>query len=131
MKHFALLIALIPASAMAEQPMTATAFDTYATGKTITYGPIDGDIYGQEQYLPNRRVIWQPIGGDCVTGVWFESKGNICFRYNNNPQAKCWQFYEHPDGLRATFMNRPGTDNLYQLNTTPDPILCPGPPLSS
>ena len=58
----AALLALAPVVAGAESPlpapMTAAEFDAYATGKTLTYSQY-GEIYGTEEYLPNRRVRWQ------------------------------------------------------------------------
>ncbi len=50
------LIAATPALA-ADAPMTAAEFEAYATGKTLTYA-VGGEVYGAEQYLPGRRVLW-------------------------------------------------------------------------
>ena len=51
-------------------------------GQTITFGRVGEAPYGIEQYQENRRVFWQFIGGECMNGDWYESKGNICFRYD-------------------------------------------------
>src|SRR5690606_20167157 len=55
------------APATSGTPMTAEEFDSYATGKTLTYSQY-GQIFGTEEYLPNRRVRWQVTGDLCQYG---------------------------------------------------------------
>ena len=125
------LLAILASPASAEKAMNAQAFDAYTLGKTITFGHVGEAPYGIEQYQENRRVVWQFIGGECMNGVWYESKGNICIRYDYDDEAKCWKFYDEPNGLRAEFMNRPDASALYQAQDSEDTLYCPGPDLSS
>ncbi len=127
MKFFALLLFATPA--MAQDPMTAAEFDAYTKGKTLTFGRAGTQAYGIEQYQDNRRVVWSFLDGECSNGVWYESKGSICFRYDFDPEPKCWQFYDDPDGLRAVFMNMPDTSVLYEAEDSDEPLICPGPNL--
>ena len=127
MKHLFLLLLGTPA--MAQDPMNAAEFDAYTKGKTLTFGVAGDPSYGVEQYFENRRVIWSFLDGDCNNGVWYESKGSICFRYDFDPVPKCWQFFDEPDGLRAVFMNRPDMSVLYEAQDSTEPLICPGPNL--
>tara|TARA_R110002167_G_scaffold366284_2_gene594337 strand:+ start:70282 stop:70731 length:450 start_codon:yes stop_codon:yes gene_type:complete len=111
--------------------MTAAEFDAYTAGKTLTFGSVGNPAYGVEQYQPNRRVVWSFLDGECSNGVWYESKGSICFRYDSDPEPKCWKFYDEPDGLRAVFMNRPDTSALFEARDSREPLICPGPNLGS
>lgn len=124
-----MLLAASPLSA--EKAMNAAAFDAYTAGKTITFGRTGEPAYGVEQYQPNRRVVWQFIGGDCSNGVWYESKVSICFRYDFYPESKCWKFYDDPKGLRAEFVNRPESGVFYQAQDSQETLSCPGPDLGS
>ncbi len=127
MKYLALILLATPA--MAQDAMNAAEFDAYTKGKTLTFGRADDDAYGIEQYQENRRVIWSFLDGECSNGVWYESKGSICFRYDFDPEPKCWKFYDDPNGLRAVFMNRPDTSVLYEAQDSGEPLVCPGPDL--
>ena len=113
-------------SGLAETPMTATEFEAYATGKTLTYS-VGGEVYGAEQYLPDRRVIWAFKGNTCTDGIWFEKEGLICFAYENEPDTQCWNFYSGPDGLRAEFTGDPAESPLSEVNQTSIPLNCAGP----
>ena len=115
--------------AFADGPMTAAEFEAYTAGKTLTFGAAGNPAYGVEQYQPNRRVVWSFLEGDCSNGVWYESKGNICFRYDFDPEPKCWKFHDDPEGLRAVFMNRPDMSVLYEAQDSGEPLICPGPDL--
>lgn len=127
----ALIFILAASPALAEGPMTAAEFDAYTIGKTLTFGVWGDQAYGVEQYQSGRRVVWSFLDGECSNGVWYESKGSICFRYDFDPEAKCWKFYDEPNGLRAVFMNRPNTSMLYEAQDSGEPLICPGPNLSS
>lgn len=129
--RIAALLIVIAAPLSAEKAMNAATFEAYTAGKTITFGYAGQPAYGLEQYQENRRVVWQFIDGDCMNGVWYESKGSICFRYDNDPEAKCWKFYDEAGGLRAEFMNRPDASALYQAQDSTETLFCPGPDLSS
>ncbi len=124
-----LFLMLLATPALADGPMDAAAFDAYTQGKTLTFGVAGNPAYGVEQYQPNQRVVWSFQDGDCSNGVWYESKGSICFRYDFDPEPKCWKFYDEPSGLRAVFMNRPDTSVLYEAQDSSEPLICPGPDL--
>ncbi len=128
MKYFALLT-LLASPVTAQDAMTAAEFDAYTRGKTLTFGNAGQDAYGVEQYQDNQRVVWSFLDGECSNGVWYESKGSICFRYDFDPEPKCWQFFAEPDGLRAVFMNRPDSSVLYEAQDSQEPLICPGPNL--
>lgn len=117
---------LVPGAARAQAPMTAAEFEAYVTGRTLTFG-IDGAPYGVERYMPGRRVTWSFLDGECQDGIWYEEDGNICFLYEVTPDPQCWQFFRDAEGLRAVFMNEPGTTILYEAQDGPEPLICPGP----
>lgn len=126
-----LIFILMASPVFAEGPMNAAEFDAYTQGKTLTFGVTGDQAYGIEQYQPNRRVVWSFLDGDCSNGVWYESKGSICFRYDHDPEPKCWHFYDEPNGLRAVFTNRPTMSALYEAQDSQEPLICPGPDLNS
>lgn len=122
-------LALISAqgiAAPAETPMTAAEFEAYATGKTLSYamGPT---IWGAEQYLENRQVIWAFDKTDCQYGIWFEDAGNICFVYENDPAPQCWRFFKDSAGLRAELVDDPAGTRLSEVSQSADPLQCKGP----
>lgn len=120
---FTLLLAV---PAQAETPMTAAEFEAYATGKTLSYA--QGDvIWGAEQYLPGRRVIWAYSEDICQYGEWFEDQGNICFVYDTDPTPQCWRFFNTGSGLRAEFVEEGATTSLSEVDQSPQPLSCPGP----
>lgn len=116
-------------SAVAETPMTGAEFDAYATGRTLSFGTIGNPDFGVEQYLPGRDVIWSPSPDICIEGVWFPRGNDICFLYENDPEAKCWQVFPTENGIRAEFTNRPGTTVIFESQDNPKPLTCPGPDL--
>ncbi len=119
-----LICLLLAAPAHAQDPMTAAEFDAYVTGRTITFRTPTNPLFGVERYLPNRRVMWSTFDGTCQYGVWFESKGDICFRYNHDPEHKCWTIYAEPEGLRGVFTTRPGTTVIYEVPERDEPLIC-------
>ena len=132
MRHLTLLLALAAgpalaqdAPALAENAMTAEEFETYVEGRTLTFG-IEGQPYGIERYMPDRRVIWSFVGEDCKQGVWYEEAGHICFAYDGEEAPHCWQFFEEEDGLRAEFTSDPGSTTLYEVRDDDQPLICPG-----
>lgn len=120
-----LIIGLLLATpAVAQEGMSAAEFDAYVTGRTITFRTVTNPTYGVERYLPGRRVMWSTFDGICRYGVWFESKGDICFRYEHDPEHKCWTIYDEPDGLRGVFTTRPDTTVIYEVPDREDPLIC-------
>lgn len=117
MRNALLLIALaLPANA--QQALTASQFETFAEGKTLGYSQAPFPPYGTERYMANRRVIWTTIDGRCTTGIWFDSKDQICFRYDDDPSYKCWDFYADDDHLIGYFEGE--TSVPYQIEPIND-----------
>lgn len=118
------LVLAAPAPALAA--MGAAEFDDYTSGKTFYYGS-GGQAYGAEEYLPDRKVIWTFLDGECQRGEWYESDGLICFVYEIEPEPQCWSFTRAAGGLIARFENDPDQTELYEVRRSREPLLCPGP----
>ncbi|EEW24103.1 hypothetical protein [Rhodobacter ferrooxidans] len=121
----ALLLTALPALAV-ETPLSAQQFEAYATGKTLTYS-LSGEVFGTEQYLPNRRVRWAYTGDICQEGHWYEDADLICFVYDGEPEPQCWQFWQTETGLHARFNNDPEGTELSEVEQTEKPLYCAGP----
>lgn len=121
----ALSLALaLPLSARAEDPLSAEAFDTAVTGRTLTYATPSGP-YGIERYLPGRRVIWGFVGDDtCYEGEWFPQNGAICFTYDTIGQVQCWQFFARDGGLAAEYLGDGSL--LFEMAEDGLPLICGG-----
>lgn len=122
----ALIFAALASPLAAQQALGPEAFERYATGKTLYYGS-EGTVYGAEQYLPNRRVIWAFLGEPCKYGTWYPRGDEICFVYDNEPDAHCWTFFQTASGLRAQFSGDPSGTALVEVDQSADPLACPGP----
>ncbi|MCF1708533.1 hypothetical protein L0V05_06855 [Tabrizicola sp. J26] len=125
-----LVLALIslPALALAESPMTGAEFEAQLTGKTMTYAEA-GQVYGIEQYLPGRQVVWAFSGEECRKGTWYEQGPAICFIYEDNPDPQCWLFFQRADGLKAHFIGDPEGTELSAVDESTQPLSCAGPDL--
>ncbi|MCG6903123.1 MAG: hypothetical protein LJE68_10615 [Rhodobacter sp.] len=122
---FAIALTLMPHAAAAE--MSASDFEAYVTGRTLTYAD-RGVVYGIEEYLPNRRVRWAYLGDQCREGYWYEAGEEICFVYENNPDApQCWQFSQRDGRLSAIFMGAENGRELYEAKNSDEPLVCLGP----
>ena len=121
-----LCLLLLAPALRADPAMTAEEFDAYTTGKTFYYGN-NGVPYGAEEYLDDRRVIWSFLDGECQEGRWYEDNGLICFVYDTNPDPQCWSFRQSGSGLIARFENDPSATELYEVEQSRDPLICPGP----
>jgi hypothetical protein len=121
-----LAAAALAAPALADAPMTADQFESYVTGKTLTFGVSGEAAYGVEQYRANRQVTWSFLDGNCSDGRWYQVGENICFIYDFDPEPQCWQFFKEGGGLRAIFMNVPGTSVLYEAQDGQQPLVCNG-----
>lgn len=110
----------------AETPMTAAEFEAYATGKTLTYS-VGGEVFGTEQYLPDRHVVWAFKGDDCTDGTWYEKAELICFVYTSDGTPQCWTFYRDAAGLRAKFVGDGIESELSVVKQSPAPMACMGP----
>jgi hypothetical protein len=110
----------------AETPMTAAEFEAYATGKTLTYSQF-GQVYGAEQYLPGRRVLWAFTNDECREGLWYEEAGQICFVYEHDATPQCWTFWKDAGGLNARFEGDGPSSQLSEVAQSTEPLLCAGP----
>ena len=133
MHRLLLALAFIPVAALADPPaagpgtpLTASEFESYAAGKTLTYAQ-DGQVWGTEQYLPGRHVLWAFTDQPCQAGVWHAENQAICFEYETEPGQSCWLFYRSPAGLVAQFQGGDATPNLSETAQTTAPMQCPGP----
>jgi hypothetical protein len=122
----AALCLCLAAPAIAETPMTAAEFEAYVLGRTLTYSN-NGAAYGAEQYLPNRKVIWTFLDGDCVEGRWYEREDLICFTYAFEIEPQCWSFWVENGGLAARFENDPAQTALYEISQGDGALRCDGP----
>ncbi len=85
------LLCAAPALA-ADAPLTAGEFEAHATGKTLTYA-LGGEVYGTEQYLPGRRVLWAFKGEECRRGNWYETgRATSASSTNTTAHPHCWRF---------------------------------------
>lgn len=128
MKQLLLILCVcLSTPASANAPMTGEEFDAYTQGKTLFFGS-DGELYGVERYLKNRRVIWSFLDGKCKDGFWYEDNRQICFIYDDNPDSpQCWTFTRSPNGLNAQFENDPEATELYEAEDIDEEMLCYGP----
>jgi hypothetical protein len=123
---FPLFLALaLPA--FAAEPVGVAEFEAFATGKTLSYA-VGGTVYGAEQYLPGRRVVWAFKGQQCRKGFWYEEAGQVCFVYEDEPAAQCWTFSRDGDGLLAGFTGDPEGAEPVRVQEG-DPLTCAGPDL--
>lgn len=114
----------LPPAANADQ-MSAEEFDRYTQGRTLFYGEC-GEAYGVERYLPNRRVIWSFLDGQCREGRWYEDAGQICFIYEDDLGPQCWRFSRGARGLIAQFEDGTGLE-LYEAEDLGEEMVCLGP----
>ncbi|MEH6521055.1 hypothetical protein [Sulfitobacter sp.] len=121
-----ILLALVALPANAQSTMSGEEFDAYTQGKTLYYGS-GNQPYGAEIYLPNRRVRWSFLDGECKDGEWYEADGLICFTYDDRPDPQCWSFEQGARGLIARFENDPAVTPLYEANESTEEMLCLGP----
>lgn len=130
MLRYSLGLALLPIAAIAAEPgsgtaMTGAQFEAYTTGKTLTFSS-QGQVYGAEQYLPGRRVMWAFTEDICREGIWYEQEGQICFVYDYDPTPQCWVFWQD-GGLNALFMGEESGTRLKEISQSPAPLPCAGP----
>ena len=137
MKHSRLAVALILLGQLATPlradppslpgtPMTPAEFSAYAVGRTLSYAA-DGAIWGQEQYLPNRQVMWAFTGEDCRFGQWYPQGNAICFVYEGDDEPKCWNFFMSPRGLIAELIGSDSLTPLAEVGQSVQPLECQGP----
>lgn len=122
----ATLTILPAAAAAAGERLTAEEFEAHVTGRTLYYSGGDGE-YGAEQYLPDRRVIWTFLDGECSRGSWYEDDGLICFVYEFDAEPQCWSFWREDGRIAARFEDGGAVTELYELRQSDKPLICYGP----
>jgi hypothetical protein len=126
MRALVLALTLTAQPVLAEVLMTPEEFETYTTGKTLTYAQ-GGLVYGIEEYLPGRQVRWAFAEGECETGRWYVEAEWICFTYESTPDPQCWQFFRTEGGLMARFRGDAPGSELSEIGKSAAPLNCPGP----
>ena len=112
----------LPLPALAQTPLGPEAFDALTRGRTFVF-ELGGIPYGAEEYLPNRRVRWSFLDGDCTEGRWYPSGSMICFVYEAIEPPQCWTVFDH-GGLHARFEGTGGPE-LSEMRRTTEPLECP------
>lgn len=124
----AAFVALLSTPCFAAEPMNGAQFEAYVEGKTLYFGQ-NGQAYGVEEYLEDRRVRWSFLDGQCKDGVWYEDQGMICFVYEDNPTPQCWAFSKQGGRLTARFEDLPGATELYEAEDIGEEMICLAPNL--
>ncbi|SFA96288.1 hypothetical protein SAMN05421688_1906 [Poseidonocella pacifica] len=107
--------------------MSADEFAARVEGHTFQYRH-DGQPHGIEEYLENRRVRWSLMDGLCKEGHWYEAGTQICFVYEDDPDAPhCWTFEEDTAGLRAITLDSNGRREVYDAFQSDEEMICLGP----
>ena len=122
----ALLSLTFAAPAQEPPPMTPLEFEAYATGKTLTYAR-DGLIWGTEQYLPGRAVVWAFTADECRQGVWYPQGPEVCFVYEDQSDPQCWLFFLQGGALLAQHRDDPDGLPLSEVGQSTGPMPCAGP----
>jgi hypothetical protein len=86
-----------------------------------------GQVYGVEQYLPDRRVRWTVMGDDCKAGHWYQESGMICFQYEDDPAPDCWTISLNGSGMIARYAGTPPDAEPVVVQETTEPMACFGP----
>lgn len=120
------LCAVTASAALSADPMSAEEFEAYTTGKTLFFGQ-SGQAYGAEEYLPNRRVRWSFLDGQCQNGYWYEDDQEICFIYEGGDGPQCWTFQQSTGGLIAEFRGENPQPELYEAQDLGEEMVCLGP----
>jgi hypothetical protein len=118
-----LLACLLPFPAFAERVMTGAEFDAYSTGRTLDYSQF-GEVWGKEQYLPNRRVRFSFRDDECREGTWYEQGTQICFVYDDEGVPKCWTYFTNGKTVETLFE---GDFERSDVLPTKEPLACLGP----
>ncbi|MCF8510317.1 MAG: hypothetical protein K9G43_02620 [Rhodobacteraceae bacterium] len=125
--RLALSAVFLAAPALGETPLSAEAFEARTTGRTMTYAD-DGQVWGREQYLSDRRVIWAFEGEECKRGIWDEVQpGLICFAYEDAPDdTECWHFFDREGRLFAQLEHDTDAMSLAAVDETAKGLVCGG-----
>lgn len=124
--RIALALLFLAGPAFAEAPLTAEEFDALTQGRTMTWAEF-GQVYGVEQYLPDRRVRWTILGEHCKIGHWYPEGRLICFQYEDDPVPDCWEITAGGSGLLARYAGSAPDSTPVVVEETKEPLACFGP----
>ncbi|MBL9075437.1 hypothetical protein [Tabrizicola sp.] len=122
----ALALFFLATPSLAETPITAEVFEAHVTGKTLTYRQF-GNLFGIEQYLPDRKVRWSTAPNECQYGSWYPQGENICFVYEYDPTPACWTFWMKDGALVALSTSGVAGEELHEVDASDQGLPCPGP----
>lgn len=117
---------LLASPVAAETLLDAERFDALTQGRSMSWTEF-GQVYGVEQYLPDRRVRWTFLGDTCVEGSWYPDGSAICFQYEDRPDPVCWEMTLAPTGIYATLTGTFGPPSQVVVEETSEPMACFGP----
>ena len=126
MKTLALIALIFTTAAHAQTRMSGAEFDALSQGTTM-YFTENGQFYGAEQFLPDRRSVWRAEDGTCVNGKWNEEKGSLCFLYDNGDGPYCWDITGSIEDMTITSTTGPDPLVLKLSGQDTTPIICTGP----
>lgn len=121
-----LALLFLVAPALAETPITAQEFEAHVTGKTITYQQFQ-NLFGIEEYLPDRKVRWSTAPDECQYGSWYPQGKDICFVYEYDPTPACWTFWMKDGALVALSTTGLPGEELHEVQASDQGLPCPGP----
>ena len=128
MRRLAAPLVLLAGAAVAEEAMTPRSFEATASGRTLHF-TLDGQAFGSEQYLRDRRVLWRFADGTCQHGRWWADGARICFVYDSGGGPQCWLFRPRPGGFAAALVEGDAETGfvLELAGSDTAPLDCPGP----
>ena len=123
--RLALILCLAASLARAETTMSASEFEAWATGHTLSY--FDGErLWGSEQHLPGRATLDADADGPCTRGSWQPRGDDICFSYDASPGPHCWRFLHEGGEVFAELLGQDAAPR-YRVTRSKAPLSCPGP----
>jgi hypothetical protein len=117
---------VLSAPAQADTVLSPAEFEAFAQGSTV-YFSRHGQPFGAEQYLRNQRVIWQFTDGTCEFGEWFTSGDQLCFQYEHQSDALCWNFLETKAGKAVRVVGDDPANDLLVSGQDQEHLKCEAP----
>ncbi len=109
-----------------ENALTAEEFETLTSGNTFYFNR-RGEPYGAEQYFEDRRVIWTFLDGRCERGAWYNEGNTICFVYETQSEAQCWNILDVNGQKRVRLVGDDPSNDLVVVGQDKADLNCPGP----
>jgi hypothetical protein len=120
-----LVLILAAGAASAETLLTAEEFEAHVAGRTLTF-EVNGQAYGIERYMADRRVLWSVFENHCAIGHWYPEGEAICFLYDTAPDdPQCWYVYLDGDRLKTVLTDDPFGQALYEARDSTEEMICP------